>query len=605
MAQVKFYKGTLASYNSKWGKNGTPELTGAIWFTTDTNEIILNNVHYGLSSDDKTALNGAIGTVEFISPDTIKFTNVAGTLEKAITLPKASSTVDGLMSAADKASLDTLNGDVNIAGSVKKQISDAKAEVVGNDSDETTSDTIKGVRKHANALNTAMDTRVKGLETKMGSTSVSDQITAAISSLDKADTAIDGQYVSEVSEADGIINVKRVALPELAEVGGTGKVITTVSQTKGALAATAIDLKAANVAATATLASDTAVAVTGNNVEAQIASLAASIKTTASAAKSYRIAAISGEELAALGTNVKEAYKLVDEDGVQAGSAIKIYKDSSLKSVALDGQTLNFTYILADGSENTVGVDVSNFLAESEFGKGLEVVNHIVNVKVDAASENFLTVGANGVKLSGVQNAINAAKTELIGGAADGYNTLGKLEDKIKEVDTKVSSAHTVVNAKADGHVIVTVAKSEDSTHDVVTVTENDIASATNLTNEIAHRKAVTGIKGDAYVKHTEDTIIGTATDLDDADVKLATKLKAVSDDVDTIKGDKTFVKSLAVNNVPADIANNAATVTIDGADIKLSGYTAASDGGKLTPEDTINAALGKIEYMLTWHEAN
>ena len=90
MAQVKFYKGPLASYNSKWNVEGNSGLSGAIWFTTDTNEIILNNVHYGLSSDDKTALNGAIDTVEFISPDTIKFTNVAGTLEKAITLPKAS-----------------------------------------------------------------------------------------------------------------------------------------------------------------------------------------------------------------------------------------------------------------------------------------------------------------------------------------------------------------------------------------------------------------------------------------------------------------------------------------------------------------------------------
>ena len=78
-----------------------------------------------------------------------------------------------------------------------------------------------------------------------------------------------------------------------------------------------------------------------------------------------------------------------------------------------------------------------------------------------------------------------------------------------------------------------------------------------------------------------------------------------VSDDVDTIKGDKTFVKSLTVNNVPATVANNAATVTIDGADIKLDGYTMASDGGTLAPTDTINAALGKIEYMLTWHEEN
>ena len=145
----------------------------------------------------------------------------------------------------------------------------------------------------------------------------------------------------------------------------------------------------------------------------------------------------------------------------------------------------------------------------------------------------------------------------------------------------------------------------QDILGEPVSIITDDIASAAALTSETANRKAVTGIEGDAYVKHSTDTIIGEATSLDNADVKLATKLKAVSDDVDTIKGDKTFVKSLTVNNVPATVANNAATVTIDGADIKLDGYTMASDGGTLAPTDTINAALGKIEYMLTWHEEN
>ena len=634
MAQVKFYKGTLASYNSKWGKNGTPELTGAIWFTTDTNEIILNNVHYGLSSDDKTALNGAIGTVEFISPDTIKFTNVAGTLEKAITLPKASSTVDGLMSAADKASLDTLNGDVNIAGSVKKQISDAKAEVVGNDSDETTSDTIKGVRKHANALNTAMDTRVKGLETKMGSTSVSDQITAAISSLDKADTAIDGQYVSEVSEADGIINVKRVALPELAEVGGTGKVITTVSQTKGALAATAIDLKAANVAATATLASDTAVAVTGNNVEAQIASLAASIKTTASAAKSYRIAAISGEELAALGTNVKEAYKLVDEDGVQAGSAIKIYKDSSLKSVALADQTLKFTYILADGTESTVGVDVSTFLAESEFGNGLQVVEHKVSVKKDAYSEEFLSVGADGIKLSGVQAAINKAAnkaaTEVVedtAGHVTVTKTTGENGQAIYTIDendiasdaaltaevTRAKAAEDAIEAgvglSADG-AYVTPTRSHylsGATNVMEAIVKLDTqahTNATNLTNEIAARKAVTGINADSYSADNTTNYLTAATSLADADKKLDAQVKANATAISSLQKATDVVKAVTVNGVDAKVSANKATVTIGGANIALTDYVAPT-GGTIKATNTVNQAISILEDQLIWHEAN
>ena len=635
MAQVKFYKGPLASYESKWKAEGNSGLSGAIWFTTDTNEIILNNVHYGLSSTDKTALNGAIDTVEFISPDTIKFTNVAGTLEKAITLPKASSTVDGLMSAADKASLDTLNGDVNAAGSVKKQISDAKAEVVGNDSDEATSDTIKGVRKHANALNTAMDTRVDALETAIGEGgSVSTQITNAINKLDQADTAVDGQYVSAVSETDGIITVSRADLPELAAVGGNGKVITTVSQTKGALAATAIDLNAANVAATATLESDTAVAVTGNTVEAQIASLAASIKTTASAAKSYSIAAISGEELAALGANVKEAYKLVDEDDVQAGSAIKIYKDSSLKSVALADQTLNFTYILADGTESTVGVDVSTFLAESEFGNGLQVVDHKVSVKKDAFSEEFLSVGADGIKLSGVQTAINTAAnkaaTEVVEDATGhvtvtkdtgangqaiytiGENDIASDAALTKEVD-RAKKAEDAIEAgvglsEAGAYVTPTknhyLSGATNVMEAIVKLDTQAYTDAGNLTSEIAARKAVTGINDNSYSADNTTNYLTAATSLMDADKKLDAQVKANATAISSLQNATDVVKAVTVNGVDASVSNNKATVTIGGANIALTDYVAVT-GGTIKATNTVNQAINILEDQLIWHEAN
>lgn len=576
MALVKFFRGLKANY--------VPATTHAdsIYFATDTQELLLNNKAYGLSTADLGRLNGAVDSLSWsVENNTVylKATTTDGKEEKYTSIPLASASNAGLMSMGHFSGLTTLMGTKDTEGSVANQVEAAKTALIGSaDTDTAASNTITGAKKHADHLNTLMDERVDALETAVGAGgSVETQINAAINKLD------------------------------VAEIGGTGKVITTVSETDGKIAATAIDLTAANVAATATEVSDSAVAVEGTTVKDQIASLATSIKTVSKDAKSYSVKKLTPEEVTALSdSNVREAYQLLDEDSKVSGETIKIYKDSSLKEVHLVGQELQFTYILADGSENTVGVDVSTFLAESEFGKGLEVVNHIVNVKVDSTSETFLTVGADGVKLSGVQDAINTAKTELIGDAAAEYNTLGKLEDKIIALDTKASSAHTVVNAKADGHVIVAVNKSEDNTHDVVTVTEDDIASAAALTSEIANRKAVTGIDGDAYVKHTDDTIIGTATDLDDADVKLATKLKAVSDDVDTIKGDKTFVKSLTVNNVPADIANNAATVTIDGADIKLSGYdVTSSDGSALAPTDTVNAALGKIEYMLTWHEAN
>ncbi len=573
MALVKFFRGLKKNY-----VHGTTH-KDAIYFATDTHELLINNVAYGLSagdSDKLVKLNGAVDSIDWVIDKNtvyIKATNIGGEEEKYTSIPLAAANHAGLMSMAHFSGLTTLLGTGE--GSVSGQVAAAKNELIGQDADTAASDTIKGAKKHATTLNTAMDTRVKALEGAIGEGgSVEAQITEAINKLD------------------------------VAAIGGTGKVITTVSETDGKIAATAIDLNAEAVAATATVADTNHVAVTGTTVKDQIASLAASIKTVTVNANSYSVKKLTSEEITALGeANVREAYQVIDKDNVKSGETIKIYKDSSLKEVKLDGQNLKFTYILADGSEQTVPVDISAFLAESEFGDGLEVVNHIAKVKKDATSEAFLTVGANGVKLSGVQKAIDDAKSELRGAATEDY-TLGKLDDKITAVDNKVSGALTVVNAKADGHVTVAVAESEDGNHNVVTVSENNIASASDLTNEIAHRKAVTGINGDAYVAHTTDTIIGEATSLDDADVKLAAKLKAVNDSVAAISTDKAYVKEVTVNGVDATVANNKASVTIDGADIKLDGYTIPSVGGALAATDTVNSALGKIEYMLSWHEA-
>ena len=577
--KVSFGRGPKSLYDGS--KN-----PGLIYFATDESAIYVGNVAYGLSSADLVKLNNSVNGVS-LSGNTLTITYTGGKAATAINL---------------------------LASNVK--MSDGKTVE-------------EAVTANATAISEEI-ARAKGAEKANAD---------AITILNGTD-AVSGSVAHSIKTAiEGL---------DAAEVGGTGKVITTVSEQDGKISATAIDLTAGAVAATASEGDASHVAVEGTTVAAQIESLAKSIKTTVADAKSYSVKKLTEEEVTALGeSNVKEAYQLLDQDSQVSGATIKIYKDSSLKSVALDGQTLNFTYILVDGSESTVGVDVSTFLAESEFGKGLQVVNHIVNVKVDAASEEFLTVGKDGVKLGGVQDAIDKAaakaatevvedatghvtvtkttglngqtiytigendiasdtalaaevtrakaaedkieasvglaadgshittsgnytsgattiageiaavdaqvktntdalatlngsgagsvskavsdaKSELLGTATEDYNTLGKLESKIKTAVSEASAAHTEVKAKASGHVIVTVAKSADSTHDVVTISESDIASDADLTKEVNARKAVTGQTGATYTANNAANYINTAASLNDADVKLDAAIKAV-----------------------------------------------------------------------------
>lgn len=334
-------------------------------------------------------------------------------------------------------------------------------------------------------------------------------------------------------------------------------------------------LAVGNVPAAQVTVDNTAAGITSTNAQAAFKELKDGIDNVIAGGKTYSIVDDT-ENVEALPANVLKRYRLQETVGstnTLLGEPIDIYKDSSLKSVALNGQTLNFTYILADGSESTVGVDVSTFLAESEFKDGLQVIDHVVSVKIDPSSEEFLTVGKDGVKLAGVQNAINTAVSTavenldvddtakdgeyvsqvsetngkiavvranvsdaVLNGYAKGTNAdailetdslkvaLGKLENQVDKA--KAAATTKVEKDNATTHLTLASSTAADGST-TYTIGESDIASKTALDKEIAARKAVDGQSGDTYAANVGTNYISGAASLNDADVKLDAALKA------------------------------------------------------------------------------
>ena len=96
-------------------------------------------------------------------------------------------------------------------------------------------------------------------------------------------------------------------------------------------------------------------------------------------------------------------------------------KDSVLEDVNYNILTneIEFTWKTVDGNTKTDAVNVADFVQTYTAGKGLDLDSNEFTVKIDTASESFLSVGDNGLKLAGVQDAIDAAKDESAQDATD------------------------------------------------------------------------------------------------------------------------------------------------------------------------------------------
>ena len=91
--------------------------------------------------------------------------------------------------------------------------------------------------------------------------------------------------------------------------------------------------------------------------------------------------------------------------------ATDFIKDGMVQSVELQGNNLVITFNTDAGAE-PISVDLSKFLDVYTAGNGIAISGKAISAKVDTASEKYLTVGAAGIKLSGVDAAIEAAITE-------------------------------------------------------------------------------------------------------------------------------------------------------------------------------------------------
>lgn len=404
-----------------------------------------------------------------------------------------------------------------------------------------------------------------------------------------------GVYVTNVTEADGIISATTATLPTVDDTAKAKKFVIAIDETLGQISVERGEITSSGKTIVLTDNADGGVNFEVNiDGESIVKDAETGVLSVASAAltqyvgdkKTIHISDADAQNNKTVSTlltisattaseaNVKEQYNLVNASGETIGATIKIYKDSALVNFYLGhigdkltdenqsthespttgittgtGDTaLVYVMQLANGNYKLTAVNVESFLEESEFADGLSVANHVVKVSADTTSEkviteynndgtsattaDVLTVSASGVKVDNIQAAINA---------------------KIGTLDA------TVNNNANSGHVAVEITEVDGKLTNV-TVTEDGIASQDKL-DELSGKTFTVATSSNASI-------------------------------------------TTAVTAAAADGTKSVDLIT-DASKIKMTGFTAAAESGltAITSASTVTEAVKAIETEMIANE--
>lgn len=462
-----------------------------------------------------------------------------------------------------------------------------------------------------------------------------------ISTLDGGVTAETGSYVVSVSEVDGKISGTTAELPTVAGEVESKKVVMSVSEDKGEIVVEKGDIVSTDKTVKISDVTDASDNVIGIDLEVNIDGVTLEkdangvISVTSSALTQYVgddntiqiSAAVAGVKTVSspltiqkvttgLSANVKEEYHLVGNSGNTIGAPIQIYKDSALLSVALlhadysdpsnpvlptydktngwtdidataqtaANQALCYAYEDAEGEVIVAAVPVGSFINEAEFASGItwDSAEGKVRGVVDPTSESFLTVGADGFKISGVSGLVDNVIESLdatVTGATSGNHvtiTIEELDGKLVQSGLTITESN-IANADDLAELSGKTVTAITSTNGSITASIDDAAGCKTYNVETdASKIKMSGLTDVSDTKFSGLTTDSSITDAVNGIVEeiianedvISDELEELREDIDTVSGDvetikDNYVSGITVNGSGVTVTNNVAPLAI------------------------------------------
>lgn len=635
MAQVKFFRGAAASYNAA-------KHADAIYFATDSHELILNEVSYGLSDDNAALLNNAITGVEWVSPDTLRFTRGEGKAYVEAVFPPADETTAGLMAVAhvvklkgieegaqvnkiESISVDGFNANIDPdtkAASIEAGFALAK--------DVYTKEQVFTKEEINNKLSSVYDYKgtvatYEDLPTANNKKGDVYNVEAAVGGLGEHDSYPAGtNWVWDGSKWD--------ALGGLVDLSGVEKKIsdnaTAIGVNAQAIADEASRADAAEKAIRADLGEKTAtegatafgrIAVLESELDALVGSGSGSVvdQINAAVAGLKGTASVDFDTLGELEAGLKAEIKRAGEAEVANAEAIEA------EQLRAEGKEAELLAAIQSNDTDIKNLQDADIVMAENIAKNLAAINKLngsdtaegsVKKQIKDAIEALdATVGAASVaegkhvavqvvETDGVITAVNVSESDIASEAAVNQAIQAEAQARIAQ-DDKIEAA---IGLSADGSHVATQG--------------NYTSGAATIAEEIAALDAQAKVNADAIaaevkkrgeeITRVEGLISDEAATRLAEDNKLAGRISTlegyfgegdntVADQIaDAVAGLKQTVDAYTVNG--KKISENP---VLDGSDIALTNY-AVNANGFIAATDTVNAAIAKLENDLVWHEA-